>query len=180
MSFDSKNFDPEFEKAIIEMLDEDGPVLPITQMGEPVLRAQTVPYDGQLSRKTLDRLVEAMRETMYKAPGVGLAGPQIGLNLSIAVLEDHVRSSSGGWADEDERAEASAAAIKRPASMRVVCLLKDIRRFANAGLILTRLGRMRTGGFIPNICTAGLHAFFSMKPIIFRAKSTLTRLKFEA
>lgn len=116
MSFDSKNFDPEFEKAIIEMLDEGGPVLPITQMGEPVLRAQTVPYDGQLSRKTLDRLVEAMRETMYKAPGVGLAGPQIGLNLSIAVLEDHVRSSSGGWADEDERAEASAAAESAEAS----------------------------------------------------------------
>ena len=29
-----------------------------------------------------------MKNTMYAAPGVGLAGPQVGLPLQIAVIED--------------------------------------------------------------------------------------------
>ena len=50
-------------------------ILPIVQMGEPVLRQRTVPYEGQLSRRTLTKLIETMRTTMLEAPGVGLAGP---------------------------------------------------------------------------------------------------------
>lgn len=74
-------------------------LLPIVQAGEPVLRQQTVRYDGQLSRKTLDKLIETMRVTMLEAPGVGLAATQIGLGLSLAVLEDHIRD------DEDDPRE---------------------------------------------------------------------------
>ena len=33
-------------------------------------------------------LIEAMRETMYAAPGVGLAAPQVGESLQLAVIED--------------------------------------------------------------------------------------------
>ena len=36
----------------------------------------------------IQQLIEAMRETMYDAPGVGLAAPQIGLPLQLAVIED--------------------------------------------------------------------------------------------
>ena len=48
-------------------------IMPIVQAGEPVLRQQTIAYDGQLSRKTLDKLIDTMRTTMLEAPGVGLA-----------------------------------------------------------------------------------------------------------
>ena len=75
-------------------------ILPIVQMGEPVLRQRTAPYGGQLSRRTLTKLIETMRTTMLEAPGVGLAGPQIGLGMAIAVLEDHVREG-----DEDDPRE---------------------------------------------------------------------------
>lgn len=75
-------------------------ILPIVQMGEPVLRQRTVPYEGQLSRRTLTKLIETMRTTMLEAPGVGLAGPQIGLGMAIAVLEDHVHEG-----DEDDPRE---------------------------------------------------------------------------
>ena len=75
-------------------------ILPIVQMGEPVLRQRTVPYEGQLSRRTLTKLIETMRTTMLEVPGVGLAGPQIGLGMAIAVLEDHVREG-----DEDDPRE---------------------------------------------------------------------------
>lgn len=63
--------------------------IPIVQTGHPVLRkpAQQLTKAEIVHPKTRD-LIEAMRETMYAAPGVGLAAPQIGLDLHIAVLED--------------------------------------------------------------------------------------------
>ncbi|OZG68079.1 peptide deformylase [Bifidobacterium eulemuris] len=78
-------------------------ILPIVQAGEPVLRQATVPYTGQLSKRTLAKLIETMRVTMLEAPGVGLAATQIGLGLSLAVIEDHVREEDEG--DPRETAE---------------------------------------------------------------------------
>lgn len=63
-------------------------VLPIVQLGHPVLRQQAVAYENQLPTDLLEELLEAMRQTMYDAPGVGLAAPQVGIPLQIAVLED--------------------------------------------------------------------------------------------
>ena len=77
-------------------------LLPIVQAGEPVLRQQTAAYEGQLSRKTLDKLIETMRVTMIEAPGVGLAATQLGLGLALAVVEDHVRDD-----DDDDPREAA-------------------------------------------------------------------------
>jgi peptide deformylase len=62
-------------------------VLPIVQVGDPVLRAvaREVTRDELPS---LQELVFEMRDTMRAAPGVGLAAPQIGKSLAIAVIED--------------------------------------------------------------------------------------------
>jgi len=46
------------------------------------------PYDGELDTATLTALVDLMRRTMREAPGVGLAAPQIGLHVALAVVED--------------------------------------------------------------------------------------------
>ncbi|WP_254878907.1 peptide deformylase [Streptomyces sp. NA04227] len=62
--------------------------LPIVAAGDPVLRRPAEPYQGQLGPRRLEALVEAMRVTMRAAPGVGLAAPQIGVPLQIAVVED--------------------------------------------------------------------------------------------
>ncbi|OIK04215.1 peptide deformylase [Streptomyces monashensis] len=70
-----------------ELLAAGGP-LPIVAAGQPVLRRAAVPYDGQLGPALLARFVEALRLTMHAAPGVGLAAPQVGVELRIAVLED--------------------------------------------------------------------------------------------
>jgi peptide deformylase len=63
--------------------------LKIMQAGEKVLRqrALALTVDAIRSRET-QQLIEWMRETMYDAPGVGLAAPQIGLPLQLAVIED--------------------------------------------------------------------------------------------
>ncbi|MFE1879139.1 peptide deformylase [Streptomyces diastatochromogenes] len=70
-----------------ELLATGGP-LPIVAAGRPVLRHGTQPYDGQLAPALLARFIEAMRDTMHAAPGVGLAAPQVGVPLRIAVIED--------------------------------------------------------------------------------------------
>jgi peptide deformylase len=62
--------------------------LPIVAAGLPVLRQSAAAYDGQLDDDLLFALVDAMRQTMIAAPGVGLAAPQVGVGLQIAVLED--------------------------------------------------------------------------------------------
>ncbi|MFG2356878.1 peptide deformylase [Streptomyces sp. NPDC048521] len=73
-----------------ELLAAGGP-LPIVAAGDPVLRGVAEPYDGQLDDALLERFVAALRETMHAAPGVGLAAPQVGIPLSIAVVEDRAR-----------------------------------------------------------------------------------------
>jgi peptide deformylase len=63
--------------------------LEIKSAGEPVLRQTARKLTGEevLSPAT-QQLIEQMRDTMYAAPGVGLAAPQIGLGLQLAVIED--------------------------------------------------------------------------------------------
>ncbi|NEC26931.1 peptide deformylase [Streptomyces sp. SID8111] len=70
-----------------ELLAQGGP-LPIVAAGDPVLRRAADPFDGQLGPGLLARFVAALRLTMRAAPGVGLAAPQVGVGLRIAVIED--------------------------------------------------------------------------------------------
>ncbi|MFC8409254.1 peptide deformylase [Arthrobacter sp. NPDC057259] len=67
---------------------EAGVLPPIVQAGHPVLRQSAAPFTGQLDAPTLSALIDLMRRAMHKAPGVGLAAPQLGIPLRLAVLED--------------------------------------------------------------------------------------------
>jgi peptide deformylase len=63
--------------------------LKIVQAGEPVLRAQARPLTREeIMADEIQRLIRDMRETMRDAPGVGLAAPQVGVPLQLAVIED--------------------------------------------------------------------------------------------
>jgi peptide deformylase len=64
-------------------------ILKIRSVGEPVLRSRAKPLRPEeiLLPSTRD-LIAAMRETMHDAPGVGLAAPQVGVPLQLAVIED--------------------------------------------------------------------------------------------
>jgi peptide deformylase len=65
--------------------------LKLWQVGEAVLRQNARPLttDEILSNRIQD-LIESMRETMHDAPGVGLAAPQVGLAVQMAVIEDQL------------------------------------------------------------------------------------------
>ncbi|MGW5636873.1 peptide deformylase [Streptomyces sp. NPDC003832] len=81
------NAHPPLTELVEQLLAPGGP-LPIVAAGDPVLRRGTECYDGQLPPALLSRFVEALRLTMRAAPGVGLAAPQVGVPLRIAVIED--------------------------------------------------------------------------------------------
>ena len=67
----------------------DPDVLPIIQCGDPVLRRPAEPVDpADLGTGELRRLIAQMRATMEAAPGVGLAAPQVGVALQLAVVQD--------------------------------------------------------------------------------------------
>jgi peptide deformylase len=60
-------------------------IYPIVKFGDPVLEAIAKPvteFDDKLKK-----LVEDMFESMYEAHGVGLAAPQIGISLRLAVID---------------------------------------------------------------------------------------------
>lgn len=61
------------------------PIRPITKYGHPVLHAPSSPVreiDGSVARLLAD-----MVDTMYDAPGIGLAAPQIGVPLRVIVID---------------------------------------------------------------------------------------------
>ncbi|MGE0867418.1 MAG: peptide deformylase [Kofleriaceae bacterium] len=61
----------------------------IVQVGDPVLRRRADEVTAkQLTSGELAELIADMRDTMRAAPGVGLAAPQIGVSLQLAVIED--------------------------------------------------------------------------------------------
>jgi peptide deformylase len=61
----------------------------IANVGEPVLRAAARPLlSEEIGSGKIRELIEHMRETLADAPGVGLAAPQIGEPLQLALIED--------------------------------------------------------------------------------------------
>ena len=84
--------------------------LKIVQAGDPVLRKQSRPLTkDEISSPSIQLLIDLMRNTMREAPGVGLAAPQIGKSLQLAVIED--RAEYLTRLSADELAETQRAAI---------------------------------------------------------------------
>jgi peptide deformylase len=66
-----------------------GELLPIVACGDPILRRRADPVDpAALGSEEIRHLIARMRATMEAAPGVGLAAPQVGVSIQLAVLAD--------------------------------------------------------------------------------------------
>jgi peptide deformylase len=63
--------------------------LKIVSVGEPILRTVSQELSKeQILSPSIQNLIEHMRETLRDAPGVGIAAPQVGELLRLAVIED--------------------------------------------------------------------------------------------
>ena len=67
-------------------------VLPVRLLPDPVLRRQATPVEAVDG--SVRQLLDDMLETMYNAPGIGLAGPQVGISKRVIVMD---------CSDDDER-----------------------------------------------------------------------------
>jgi len=69
-------------------------IRPILKYGDAVLHEKARTVDAMTT--DIDRLVGDMIETMYAAPGVGLAAPQVGVALRIFVVDISVGRDPDG------------------------------------------------------------------------------------
>lgn len=84
--------------------------LKIVQAGDPVLRKQSRPLTKEeIGSPSIQQLIVLMRDAMREAPGVGLAAPQIGVPIQLAVIEDRAEYIEG--LSEEDVAERQRAAI---------------------------------------------------------------------
>ena len=66
---------------------------PLVRYGDLALSRPAAPvttFDA-----TLDRLIDDMVDTMYAAPGIGLAAPQVGVSLRVCVIDLSVGKRGG-------------------------------------------------------------------------------------
>jgi len=83
--------------------------LKIVQTGDPVLRKQSESLTREeISSPRIQELIESMRETMREAPGVGLAAPQIGESIQLAVIEDRAEYLADLSAEQLAKSHRSA------------------------------------------------------------------------
>ena len=66
---------------------------PIVKWGDPVLHSPSRPV-GEIDG-AVKALLDDMVETMYAAPGIGLAAPQIGVSLRVIVIDLSVGEKQG-------------------------------------------------------------------------------------
>lgn len=66
---------------------------PIIKLGDAALQTPAAPV-GEVTDE-IRRLIDDMVDTMYAAPGIGLAAPQIGVGLRICVIDLSVGRRGG-------------------------------------------------------------------------------------
>jgi peptide deformylase len=95
--------------------------LKIVQVGEPVLRQRARPLlQEEIALPETQQLIVWMHETMRDAPGVGLAAPQIGLALQLAVIEDRPEYTKDIGADRLAERERQAVSFQVLINPRIV------------------------------------------------------------
>lgn len=114
----------------------------IIHIPDPILRAVAKPADDVTP--ALQAVIDDMFETMYEAPGIGLAGPQIALPLRVITVDcgdpdedDAERDAQREWekkriAAEEAGEEPPAPRKKKPRTKRPIALINPkIVKFAD-------------------------------------------------
>jgi peptide deformylase len=100
--------------------------LKIVQVGEPVLRQRARPLlHEEIALPETQQLIAWMHETMRDAPGVGLAAPQVGLAVQLAVIEDRTEYA------KDIAAERLAERERNPVPFQVLINPRIIEQSAD-------------------------------------------------
>jgi peptide deformylase len=147
--------------------------LKISQVGEPVLRQPARPLAvEEILSPPIQQLIELMRDTMQDAPGVGLAAPQIGLPLQLAVIEDRIEYH------RDIPAEQLAARRRVPIPFHVI--INPQLSIANTAEIAFFEGCLSLTGFValvPRALAVQVHCMNERgDPLVIQAEGWYARI----
>ena len=101
-------------------------IIPIRILGDPVLKTPAKPVED--FDDGLRRLAQDMLETMYDAPGVGLAGPQVGISLRLFVFDDGVTGPT--FMANPELSSAAGEIVEEEGCLSIPGPFHPTRRFA--------------------------------------------------
>jgi len=88
-------------------------LLPIIEIPDPLLRAQSAPVETISDDVT--RLIADMFETMYKAPGIGLAAIQVAIPRRLLVIDLQEPAADGAEGPpEGSEEDLDAEPVRRP------------------------------------------------------------------
>jgi peptide deformylase len=116
-------------------------LLRIETLGSEVLRRRADEIAGP--DPELDRLIDDMFETMYDAPGIGLAGPQVGISRRVIVVDVHEEGSEpmailnpvvvaqGAETDKQEEGCLSIPGVGGVVERPATCVVEGIDRAGN-------------------------------------------------
>ena len=111
--------------------------LKIVQAGDPVLRQAARPLsEDEIRSASIQQLIELLRETMRDTPGVGLAAPQVGEPLRLAVIEDRAEYTWGVPAERLAERERSPVPFHVLVNPRLFPIGEEARLFFEGCLSL--------------------------------------------
>ncbi|HUP46005.1 MAG TPA: peptide deformylase [Thermoanaerobaculia bacterium] len=129
---------------ILSFKEPSLPVLPIVKYGDDVLRYPTAPVMeiGQEIQKLIDDMVE----TLYAAPGVGLAANQVGVSRRLMIIDLSVGKRPGELhvCINPEIVEAEGEVVEDEGCLSIPDFIETVRRPARVKLrYLDRNGEER-------------------------------------
>lgn len=103
-------------------------ILEIKKYPDPVLTKKTKKIKN--IDQELQKLIDDMIETMYAAPGVGLAAPQVGHSIRLAVFDSSVKEEEGRLTVliNPEVIEKNGEAVMKEGCLSVPGLEAEIKR----------------------------------------------------
>lgn len=114
--------------------------LTIVQAGEPVLRRPARPLrPNEIRSREIRELIQQMKETMHAAPGVGLAAPQIGQGIQLAVIEDRPEYIKDWTAEQLAEREREVVPFHVIINPRIMPIGEERVEFFEGCLSLTNL-----------------------------------------
>jgi peptide deformylase len=121
--------------------NDDSGLLQIVAIGDVVLRRRAEPVEPSvILTAQFQQLIDRMRATMIAAPGVGLAAPQVGIGIQLAVIED----ASARWIGLDAATLASRERSELPFTVLVNPVVEHV---VEAGAVTFYEGCLSVPGY---------------------------------
>lgn len=107
-------------------------LLSISQYGDSVLRAKSAPVEH--IDEDLHNLAANMLETMYAANGIGLAAPQVGLNIRMVVIDIPKDEVEEGEESEDEMIMVNGEQVSLYSIMPLIFINPELEPYGKQSL----------------------------------------------